>query len=147
MLPFTTGQLPSFVKIELERLFEKISPLMKKNTRYKMFAIPLLFVSLVNIVYFLFFEGFANHMIAMVLIYALMAAVGLALYKESKHIKRRMKTMELEHILNRIDKSEVINEYKKQDYITSIKNQPRLGMQAFMNFLAEENERKRMMED
>ncbi|GAE91913.1 hypothetical protein JCM21714_883 [Gracilibacillus boraciitolerans JCM 21714] len=128
-------------------MFKKLNPLIKKNTKYMMFAVPLLFMSIFNLIFFLFFGGFANGMFAIAVVYALMAAVGMALYKESKHIKKKIKELEMEHMVTRIKKSDVINDYKKDDYISLIKSQPGIGIQTFMNFLTEENERKRMMED
>ncbi|WP_058306552.1 DUF5392 family protein [Gracilibacillus massiliensis] len=147
MFSFISKELPSFMKLELEKLFQKINPLIKKNTKYMMFAVPLLFISLFNLIFFLFFGGFSNGMFAIAVVYALMAAVGLALYKESKHIKRKIKELEMEHMVTRIKKSDVINDYKKKDYISLIKSQPRMGIHTFMNFLTEENDRKKMMED
>ncbi|QGH33851.1 hypothetical protein GI584_07375 [Gracilibacillus salitolerans] len=147
MVSFFTNNIPTFMKIELEKLFHKINPLIKKNAKYMMFAIPLLLISILNLIFFLFFDGFANGMVAIVIVYALMAAVGLALYKESKHIKRKIKQLEMEHIVTRIEKSDVMNEYKKKDYISLLKSQPKMGLQTFINFLTEENDRRKMMED
>ncbi|MFC4401878.1 DUF5392 family protein [Gracilibacillus xinjiangensis] len=142
-----TTEIPLFIKKELENLFAKIGPLMKKNTKYMMFATPLIAISFFNLIFFLFFGGFQNDMLAALFIYALMASVGLALFKESKRIKKQIKELEMEHIVNRIEKSDFINDYKKKDYISLIKNQPRMGIQTFMNFLTEENERKRMTQE
>ncbi|UOQ48473.1 DUF5392 family protein [Gracilibacillus caseinilyticus] len=147
MFSFFTNDVPSFMKIELEKLFNKISPLMKKNARYMMFAMPLLLISILNLIFFLFFGGFDNGMLAIVIVYALMAAVGLALYKESKHIKKKIRELEMEHIVSRIEKSNIVNDYQKKDYISLIKSHPKMGLQTFLNFLNEENERKKMMED
>lgn len=147
MFSFMTSEIPSFIKIELEKLFHKLSPLMKKNTKYMMFAMPLLFISVFNLIFFLFFGGFENGMTTIILVYALMAAVGMALYKETKHIKKKILALEVEHIVTRIEKSEVMNDYKKKDYISLIKNQPKIGIQTFMNFLTEEHERRKMMQE
>ncbi|MFC4388707.1 DUF5392 family protein [Gracilibacillus marinus] len=144
MFSFMTNEIPTFMRTELEKLFTKIGPLMKKNTKYMMFATPLILISVFNLVYFLFFEGLSNEIMTVTLIYALLAAIGFALYKESKRIKKQIKKLELEHIVKRIEKSDVMNEYKKKDYISLIMNQPRLGLQTFMNFLTEEEQRKQM---
>ncbi|MDX8044504.1 DUF5392 family protein [Gracilibacillus sp. S3-1-1] len=141
------NNIPAFMKNELEKLFAKINPLMKKNAKYMMFAMPLLFISVFNLIFFLFFGGFENSMLAIPVIYALMAAVGLALYKESKHIKKEIRQLETEYIVTRIEKSSILNERKKKDYISIIKTQPKLNLQTFMNFLTEENDRRKMMED
>lgn len=135
------------MKNELEKLFNKINPLIKKNAKYMMFAIPLLFISVFNLIFFLFFGGFSNGMVAVGVVYALMAAVGMALYKESKHIKKEIKKLEMEHMVTRIEKSDILNEHKKRDYISLIKSQPKMGIQTFINFLTEENDRRKMMED
>ncbi|SFL54650.1 hypothetical protein SAMN04487943_102156 [Gracilibacillus orientalis] len=147
MVSFFTNDIPTFMKIELEKLFHKINPLIKKNSRYMMFAIPLLLISIFNFIFFLFFGGFSNGMLAVVVVYALMAAVGMALYKESKQIKKKIKQLEMEHIVTRIEKSEVMNEHKKKNYISLIKSQPKMGLQTFINFLTEENDRREMIED
>ncbi|WP_163538030.1 DUF5392 family protein [Gracilibacillus sp. YIM 98692] len=146
MISFIKGDVPPFIKMELETLFQKLSPLIKKNTQYIIFALPLLFISVFNLIFFLFFGGFSNGVMAILLVYALMASVGLALYKESKHIKKQIRSLEIEHMVKRIQKSEVVNRYQKDNYITVIKNNPRLSLHTFMSFLAEENERQKITE-
>ncbi|MGP4042440.1 DUF5392 family protein [Gracilibacillus sp. D59] len=147
MVSFFTNGIPTFMKTELEKLFHKINPLIKKNAKYMMFAVPLLFISIFNLFFFLFFDGFSNGMVAVAVVCALMAAVGMALYKESKHIKKKIRELEMEHIVTRIEKSNVMNELKKKDYISLIKSQPKMGIQTFINFLTEENDRRKMMEE
>ena len=147
MVSFFTSNIPAFMKGELEKLFHKINSLIKKNAKYMMFAVPLLFISVFNLIFFLFFGGFSNGMVAVVVVYALMAAVGMALYKESKHIKKKIQQLEMEHIVTRIEKSDILNEHKKKDYISLIKAQPKMGLQTFINFLTEENDRRKMTEE
>ncbi len=53
MFSFITNEIPSFMKIELEKLFQKINPLINKNAKYMMFAVPLLFISIFNLIFIL----------------------------------------------------------------------------------------------
>ncbi|WP_066192034.1 MULTISPECIES: DUF5392 family protein [Gracilibacillus] len=142
MFSYFAKDLPVFMKKELEGLFEKLTPLLKKNAKYKMFALPLLFFSVINLILWLMMDGLAY---GFLIVYALIAAIGVALYKESRHIKKQIRTIEQEHMVDRIQTSDVINDYQKKDYISIIKSQPRLSLQTFLQFLTEENDRKNRM--
>lgn len=142
MFSYFAKDLPVFIKKELEGLFEKLTPLLKKNAKYKMFALPLLIFSVINLILWLVMGGLAY---GFLMVYALIAAIGVALYKESRHIKKQIRTIEQEHMVDRIQTSDVINDYQKKDYISMIKSQPRLSLQTFLQFLTEENDRKNRM--
>lgn len=144
MFSYFAKDLPIFVKTELERLFEKLSPLMRKNAKYRIFSLPLLFISILNLLFWLFIDGLDR---GLLIVYALIAAIGLALYKESSHIKKQNSAIEKEHIVNRIQTSDIINDYKKKDYLSMLETQPRMRLHTFLQFLTEENERKSRMQD
>lgn len=129
----------------MQAITEKVKPLVKKNSRYFMIGLPMMVVSFMNL-FFLFIQGGWNQDRLVPLgIYALLAAIGMALFKESKHINKKMQEIGAEHIIERIHTSEHMNEYKKKEYITLVKEQPKLGLQTFINFLTEENQRKQRM--
>ncbi|RCW74854.1 DUF5392 family protein [Saliterribacillus persicus] len=140
-----TNELPSFIRVELEDLFKKISPLVKKNTRYVMFSIPIIIVSVLQLIFFLFTNSYTSNTLMLSSVYALMAAIGFALYHESKFIKRKMRSIQNLHIIERIKHSKYANDYQKDVYIKLIESQPNLSLQHFMRFLTEENQRKKIV--
>lgn len=147
MFSIMTNEIPQSIQKELEKLFSKLSPLMKKNAKYMMFAVPLLIISFTNFIFFIIFDGFSEDMITTAIIYAVMAAIGMALFKETKYLKKEMKQLEMDHVLKRIKDSDVINDYRKKNYTDQIQSDPKLAIQTFIAFLQEENERKRIIEN
>ncbi|GAA0480070.1 hypothetical protein GCM10008986_00710 [Salinibacillus aidingensis] len=143
--PMMFKHMPNFVKKELEAISETIEPYIKKHSKYIIFAIPLMTFAIFNLLFYLFTGGWYLNMLPTLAIYALMAAIGLALYKESKHVKKQIETISTEQMIKRIKKSEHMNDYSKTEYIKSIKEQPKYGFQSFINFLNEENQRKQRM--
>ncbi|MFS0863763.1 DUF5392 family protein [Fredinandcohnia sp. 179-A 10B2 NHS] len=139
---FTTTNLPAFIKKELEQLQEKIGPLMAKTSKYMFWSFPLITISLVNLIFLLFFTPFTNESWPSVIIYATLGAIGFALSKETKFKKKEIETISSEYIINRIKKSDVISEGRQEDYIVKLQNQPKLALHHFIEFLNEEKRKE-----
>lgn len=142
---FMMKNMPAFIEKEIEVVTDKLKPLLKKGSRYTLFAMPLIAVSFVNLLLLLIQGGWNLDNLPILGIYALMAAIGIALYKESKHVKKEIQQIGMEHFIKRINNSEHVNDYQKQEYINTIKNKPKFGFHTFLNFLTEEDQRKRRM--
>lgn len=147
MFTMMTNNIPQSTQKELEKLFSKLTPLMKKNAKYMMFAVPLLIIAFTNFIFFIFLDGFSEGMLITAIVYAVMAAIGMALFKETKYLKKEIKEIELEHVIGRIKDSDIINDYRKKNYTDQIKSEPKLAIQTFISFLQEENERKKIIEN
>ncbi|MEH7387765.1 DUF5392 family protein [Bacillus sp. JJ1521] len=138
----TTKNLPNFITKELEQLHKKIAPIMMKTSKYMFWSFPLITISLINLLFFLFFMPFTNEAIPSLLIYAFIGAIGFALSKEAKFKKKEMEAISSEYIIERINKSDVLTSGRQQDYIERLKNQPKLALHFFIEFLNEEKLRE-----
>ncbi|TMN22906.1 hypothetical protein FH966_08360 [Lentibacillus cibarius] len=139
--------MPTFIERELETINELVKPKLKKSSKYTFIAIPLLSVSIINLFFMLVVNGYTQDMLITIGIYAFVGAVGAALYKESRHVNKEIRQIGMDHIIERIKTSEHVNDYTKDKYIESVKAKPKFSMQTFFNFLSEEQQRKKMMED
>lgn len=139
-LPMT--DMPSFIKKEVDKLNETISPFIKKVSKYSFWAFPLIAFSLINLFFLLVVAPETRTTIALIL-YAVMGAFGFALSKEAKHQRKEILKVSEEFIIKRINKSEVLTNPVKNSYIRKVKEQPTFAMNHFIKFLEEEN---RLME-
>ncbi|MCM3584577.1 YwnF family protein [Mesobacillus maritimus] len=142
----TMKEMPLHVKKELEKLERIISPAMKKMTKYSLWTFPLLGVSIFNLVSLIFFGALNRDTLPLVLFLAIIGAIGMALYKEIKMQRKELQKISAEFMITRIQNSEVANDYHKKMYIELIKAQS-IGkmMNSFIQFLNEEENRKRML--
>lgn len=132
--------LPHFVMREIEKLEEIIAPLLKKASRYYLWSIPLVFVSLFNLIFLLIFDSNnISSMLPVVIIYAVLGALGLALFKESKYKRKEIEKLSSKYIIDRMNKSVVITENVKNEYISMVKNKPANAIEYFIRFLQDEN--------
>ncbi|WP_010281977.1 DUF5392 family protein [Bacillus timonensis] len=138
----TTKNLPLFITKELEQLHKKIGPIMVKTSKYMFWSFPLITISLINLGFSLFFMPFTDEVIPSLLIYAIIGAIGFALSKEARYKKREIQSISSNYIIERIRKSEVVTEGRQQDYITKLKDQPKLALHFFIEFLNEEKQRE-----
>ncbi|MEH7237452.1 DUF5392 family protein [Bacillus sp. JJ1562] len=139
----TTKNLPIFITKELEQLHKKIAPIMMKTSKYMFWSFPLITISLLNLVFLLFFMPFTQEAIPSLLIYAILGAIGFALSKEAKFKKKEMEAISSEYIITRIKKSDVVTTGRQQDYISRLQNQPKLALHFFIEFLNEEKQREK----
>lgn len=145
MNDYMNKYMPSFIEKEIKNITDTVKPQLKRSTRYTLFAVPLIAFSTINLILLLISGGWNLDNMLILSIYSLVAAVGFALFKESKHAKKEMRQIGMKHIIERIHKSEHVNEHSKEEYINTVKSQPKFSLQTFLNFLKEEDERKQSM--
>ncbi|WP_163528909.1 DUF5392 family protein [Halobacillus ihumii] len=136
--------MPGFINKELEQLQKTVAPFMKKMSKYTLFSLPFIAVSLINLVYVLFVVPSHTSSLFTIGFYALLGAIGLALSKEARFQKKEMAKRSKEYIIERIHKSEVMSEHSKKEYVSLIKGQPFHTMNYFIKFLEEENRESRL---
>src|SRR5699024_3857623 len=101
---------------------------------------------IINLFFMLIITGYNQDMMIALGVYALLGAIGAALYKESRHVNKEIWQIGLDHIIQRIKYSQHVNDYTKDKYVNNIKAKPKFGLHTFCNFLSEEQRRKKMME-
>ncbi|MFC4559019.1 DUF5392 family protein [Virgibacillus kekensis] len=136
----TMENMPSFIERELETITELVKPRIKKSSKYMMIAIPLLGISIVNLFLLFVTTGWSLDTMIAPGIYALVGAIGAALFRESKLTNKEIRKIGMKHIIERINKSEHVDDDAKKKYIKNIKSQPKFGLQTFINFLTEEHQ-------
>ncbi|MBT2755523.1 YwnF family protein [Mesobacillus foraminis] len=140
-------QMPSNIKREIEQLQKILSPLMKKISKYAFWTMPLMGISIMNLGYLLFFGQVTRESIPAVIIFAVIGALGFALFKEVKLQQKELQKLSSIYIIERINKSEIATDYHKKEYISLIREQPESkAMSHFINFLMEEDQRKQMLQ-
>lgn len=139
---FIVKQLPSYIEREMEIITDRVKPLLKKSTMYSFLAIPISMVSLINIFFLLVYKGVNQEVMGSLIVFSLLGAIGIALFKESKFLQKEIQQMSNQYIMDRISKSEYVLDYQKNEFITLIKEKPILGFSTFVHFLEEENKRK-----
>lgn len=132
------NNMSTSVRNEIEKLQEIIFPLMKKTSRYVIWSFPLLGIALVNLVWLVLFAPSSTGTMIMSGVYALMGAIGMALFKESKINKKKMRKIGNEYMIERIEKSVYVSEGRKKEYIKFIQKQPIKATSSFIQFLNEE---------
>lgn len=140
---FLPNSFPENIKKEIDAINKLVMPLAKKTSKYMFWTFPLIGVSIINIIYLLFMEDRGNDLYVMLFIYALMGAVGLALLKETKINKKEIERIGLRYILERIRRSSIISDDRKNYYIHSVKEEPVHAMENFVKFLQEEERMNR----
>ncbi|MBB6452460.1 hypothetical protein HNQ94_000905 [Salirhabdus euzebyi] len=145
MSKFLFKNMPASVRREIEIVSDLFRPYIKKNSKYIFFAMPLLTVSMAYLVISLVTGSWYLDNLPSLAIYALLASLGFAFYKESKHVRSEMEEVGMNHMIERITKSQYMDDNKKKEYIRSIKEQPKISFEAFLNFLNEEDQYKRSM--
>lgn len=142
MNPVLFENMPFFIKREMEKIAEQVQPLMKRNSRYMLFAFPLILVGGMNLIILFFQDNWHSAMLPITGIYAFITAIGMALYKESKHVNKKIHQIGKDHMIERIKTSNIVTDDKKKIYVRMVKEQSRMSLQTFFNFLTEENKEK-----
>ncbi|UOQ92355.1 YwnF family protein [Halobacillus shinanisalinarum] len=121
---FSKIDMPNFVNRELKQIQELILPTMKKVSKYTLGSFLLIAISVINLFSLVFIVP--SHMSSMFTIgfYALIGAVGMALYKEARLQRKEMKKRSTDYIIERIQKSHLISDQSKEEYISQIKDNP-----------------------
>ncbi|TQS74185.1 hypothetical protein DX933_12725 [Ornithinibacillus gellani] len=132
--------MPNYAKKELLKLEEVMAPFMKRASKYRMWSLPLVAISFINLIILLFVMP-EKH-IPMILVYGVIGAFGLALSKEAKYQQKEMLKRSADYITNRIMKSDMVSVSFKKRYVSLVKEQPFLMMNHFTSFLEKEEEEK-----
>ena len=130
--------IPAYIQKEIDLISKHVKPLVKKSSTYGFLSIPLILISLTNLFILFINNGFNREMWITILIFAAFAAIGMALSKESKTLQKEIQRKTNDYILERITKSSIVPEFKKNEFVNLIKSQPVLGFNTFINFLEEE---------
>ncbi len=130
----------------MEIITKHVKPLVKKSSTYTLLSIPLTLFSLTNLSIIFFSNGFNREMWGMILLFSAFAAIGMALFKESKTLQKEIQKKTNHYIIERITKSSIVPDFKKNECIKTIKSQPILGFNTFINFLEEERRLSKLNE-
>lgn len=133
------ADVPVFVKREMEKLHEIVGPLMKKASKYSLWSLPLISISVVNLIFLLFFLPEEYKSATTIIVFAIVGAFGLALSKEAKFQKKEIHKLSTDYIVKRINNSNILEEQYKKKYISLVTSQPLQAMHHFIQFLKEEN--------
>ncbi|MCT2537485.1 YwnF family protein [Aquibacillus koreensis] len=137
------NKLPKSAQVELESIQKLIGPIMKVRTRYIMFSVPMITLSLFQLSVLLFYGGMNQELLWTSVFYALLAAIGFALLKEGKQKKLEMQQMTNDYMIDRVNKSQFVSEHNKKEYVELIQQQPFLAINNFIRFLTEEDKIRR----
>ncbi|WP_180994095.1 DUF5392 family protein [Bacillus sp. Marseille-P3661] len=132
------ADMPSFVMRELEKLEQMVSPFLKKASRYAIWSILLISISVVNLFILLFVSPTLEGMRLSIFMYALIGAVGMAFSKEAKFKQKEVINLSTNFIIERMRRSDLVTETTKMRYISLVKDQPLLAIQHLVKFLEEE---------
>ncbi len=138
MKPLSLRQVPAYIQKELDLITKHVKPLIKKSSTYSFLSIPLILFSLTNLFILFLNNGLNREMWVTILIFAVLASIGMALSKESKTLQKEIQKKTNIYIIERIKKSVIVPDFKKSEFINLIKSQPILGFNTFINFLEEE---------
>jgi uncharacterized membrane protein len=142
MKQLSIRQVPAYIQKEMELITKHVKPLVKKSSTYAFLSIPLILFSLTNLFILFINNGFNRDMWLTLLVFAVLAAIGMALSKESKSLQKEIQHKSNHYIIERIKKSRSVPDFKKKEFVNIIKKQPVLGFNTFINFLEEEKRLK-----
>lgn len=116
----------------------------EKSIIYRFLAFPLAAFSLFHLASLLIQAPSGRGALVSAGIFALLAALGLAFFKEAGYQRKQVqKTIRL-YMLNRIRKSDILSEERKSAYTRLIAEEPS-AMKSFIEFLTEEDRKKEML--
>ncbi|KAF1677983.1 DUF5392 family protein [Bacillus mexicanus] len=142
---YRVEQMPGFIKSEMQKIQKAVQPFMKKTVVYRFLAIPIAAFSLFQLAVFLFHASADWKSLINAGLFALLAALGLAFFKEAGYQHKQIQKTIYIYMLNRIKKSEILSEDRKNSYTQQIKEEP-FAMRSFVEFLTEEDRRKNLYE-
>ena len=105
-------------------------------------TIPLILFSLANLFALLINHGFNRDMWLTLLVFTILAAIGMAFSKESKSLQRKFNEKVIIILSSELRKVIIVPEFKKKEFVNLIKKQPVLGFNTFIKFLEEEKRLK-----
>lgn len=137
---FIASDLPVFIQRELEKIHEKLVPIMKKSAKYTLWSFPLIGMSIFNVAFQLLFVPADMRSLFVLILSSVVGALGFALSKEAKFQKRQIRELSSEFMVERIVTSENATEESKSKYVALVKSQPVHAVQHFVEFLKKENQ-------
>lgn len=102
---YRVEQMPGFIKTEMQKIQKAVQPFMKKTVIYRFLAIPLAAFSLFNLATFLFHASADRESLISAGIFALLAALGLAFFKEAGYQHKQIQKTVHIYMLNRIKRA------------------------------------------
>lgn len=139
-------QMPHYVQKEMELIEGSVKALARKNAIYTFVSVPMMVFAIMNLLVLVITGGITRETISSILIFALLAATGIALQQETRFLRKQMQLESNEQIIRRIQHSDYLTDSRKKEYISLIKTEPLLGFQTFIDFLTEEQRRKNLAE-
>lgn len=137
-----TNQFPPFIQQEMDKILEKIRPLMKKISLYYMIGLPMLIVGALNMIMPFINPSAMFETYILPIIYALIAAIGLALFRESRFLRKQMHLIGKNYMIERVKRSQIVEEHVKKKYVERLAKPLKMDLPLFFNFLTEENRSK-----
>ncbi|AAU25334.1 YwnF family protein [Bacillus sp. FSL W8-0445] len=138
-------QMPAFMKEEMDNLKRVAAPFLKKRLIFLFIAIPLLLASFVYLSSFWGQAAYGTDSMIKIGCAAAGAAFGMALFRESSYQKRNVQQSVMKYILERMQTSEVLSDERKSRYVRAVKEEPFTVMRSFLEFLNEEEIRRRRL--
>ena len=106
----------------MEIITKHVKPLVKKSSTYAILSIPLILFSLTNLFILLINHGFNRDMWLTLLVFAILAAIGMAFSKESKSLQKEIQQKSNHYIIERIKKSSLFQNLKRKNLLISLKS-------------------------
>ena len=129
---------PQYIKDELKKLNEAVAAETKKFLRYRLWSLPLVIVSLLNLFFILVPFSITTEQVPLVFFYALAGAIGMALSKEAKHQQQEMQAGSEAYMVSRIENSSISASELKEEYSKRIKTNSEKAIDLFIEFLKKE---------
>ncbi|MDQ0256858.1 hypothetical protein J2S74_004280 [Evansella vedderi] len=138
MNPFATNsRTPLYIKKEFEEMKKLTAPIVRRYSIYSFISAPLVIFSAINL-YFLLFHSTWTSEIPLLIIYGVLGAIGLALFKESTFQSKQVFKMGYHYMINRMKESKYLYDYRKERYLQLINQNPVDAVNIFREFLKEE---------
>ncbi|MFC4321179.1 DUF5392 family protein [Litchfieldia salsa] len=146
MKTFMSDNVPDYAQEELEQIKQCVSPLMKKSSVYMFISMFLLMISLTNLYFLVFYAPSSDQTLFMIFALAVFGAFGMALVKETRFFNIEIKRIANQYINERINRSDYLTDGRKKEYIRWVDEQPFIALNTFIDFLnEEENKKKRFL--
>lgn len=143
---FNQENYPVYIRKELENMQASIKPLLKKALIYGFISIPLFGIAVFNLYYIIFDASVTENITTLLILFSVIGALGLALFKESRLKNKEAQESSLKYIRDRMTKSEVVHEDLKEGYLRKLKAEPFNQFNLFSEFLAQEERIRRLNE-
>lgn len=143
---FNQENYPVYIRKELENMQASIKPLIKKALIYGFISIPLFGIAVFNLYYIIFDASVTENITTLLILFSVIGALGLALFKESRLKNKEAQESSLKYIRDRMAKSEVVHEDLKEGYLRKLKVEPFNQFNLFSEFLAQEERIRRLNE-